>query len=100
MAEMLLLEFNAPGEDAAALYRKVSSVLGVDPSSGKGDWPAGMLTHIAGVSGGDTLVVAETWESKEAQEKAMTEQLLPAFGQVGAPQPSRVQWLTLEGQKR
>lgn len=61
--------------------------------------PAGLLTHVAGVSGDDALVVVETWESKEAQEKLLADQLGPALGEVGAPHPSRMQWFTLEGEK-
>lgn len=98
MAELLVLEFSTA--DAAAIYKKVSGILGVDPATGKGDWPEGLLTHVAGVSGTDALVVVETWESKEAQEKLLADRLGAALGQAGAPQPSRMQWFTLEGEKR
>lgn len=34
MAELLILEFTTA--DAAAVYKKVSGILGVDPATGKG----------------------------------------------------------------
>lgn len=49
MADVLLLEFTAP--EAVAIYRSVSRLLGVDPSTGSGDWPPPLVTHVAGESG-------------------------------------------------
>ena len=61
MPDVFVLEFNTP--EAVELYRKVSGILNVDPSTGSGDWPPPLLHHVAGASG-DKLVVVEVWESK------------------------------------
>ena len=90
MAELLILEFSTPS--AVDLYTKVNEHLGMDPATGQGDRPAGMIDHHAG-SEGDTLVVVESWESREAQEEFMRDRLMPAFGEAHAPQPTRVTWL-------
>lgn len=96
MAELLVLEFSAP--DAKELYYKVSRSMGIDASAGTGDWPAGILSHVGGESGGN-LVVVETWESKAAQEKFMADRLGPALQQAQVPEPKRVEWFTLLGKK-
>jgi hypothetical protein len=90
MAELLILEFTAPA--AVDLYNRVSELLGVDPATGQGDWPAGMIDHHA-AGEGDTLVVVESWQSREAQEEFMRDRLMPAFGEANVPQPTRVTWL-------
>jgi hypothetical protein len=90
MAEMLLFEFSAPS--AVELYNEVNNLIGVDPASGAGAWPSGMLSHHAGGEG-DTLIVVETWESRAAQEAFMRDRLMPAFGEANVPEPVRVTWL-------
>jgi hypothetical protein len=90
MAELLILEFSAPA--AVDLYNRVNELLGVDPATGQGEWPAGMIDH-HGAGEGDTLVVVESWETREAQEAFMRDRLMPAFGQANVPQPTRVTWL-------
>jgi hypothetical protein len=90
MAELLILEFSAPS--AVELYNKVNTLLGVDPATGSGDWPAGILSHHAGGEG-ESLIVVETWESRAAQEAFMRDRLMPAFGEANVPQPVRVTWL-------
>ncbi|HUZ83410.1 MAG TPA: hypothetical protein VMU66_01850 [Gaiellales bacterium] len=91
MSEVVVIEFSAP--DAGEIYAKVNRALGWDgPAPSAGDWPAGMISHVAGASG-DALVVVEAWESKAAQEQFMQSQLGPAFAKTGVPQPTRVEWL-------
>lgn len=68
MPDILVLEFDTP--KAVDLYRKVSGILNVDPSTGSGDWPPPLLHHVAGESG-NKLIVVEVWESKAAQEEFM-----------------------------
>jgi hypothetical protein len=97
MAEVLVLEFDAPNADAAELYQSVSRQLGVDPSTGSGDWPAPMSCHVAGVSGGK-LIVVEVWESRAVQEEFMHSRLGPVMQELNAPQPTRVEWLTHAGE--
>jgi hypothetical protein len=96
MAEAIILEFTS--SDAAALYNTINGILGLDPKTGKGDWPAGILSHAAGVQG-DAFVVFEVWESKAQQEEFMNSRLGPALGQAGAPAPNRVEWFSVIGQK-
>jgi hypothetical protein len=91
MTDLLIIEFSAP--EAADLYNRVNEILGVDPSTGSGDWPAGLLSHQAGADG-DTLVVVERWESRAAQAEFMRTRLEPAFAKVKVPPPARVTWLS------
>lgn len=95
MPEVLVLEFDAP--EAVELYRKVSGILKVDPSTGAGDWPPPLLHHIAGEAG-NKLVVVEVWESKAAQEEFLHRDLLPAFQQANVPPPSRAEWFNHAGE--
>jgi hypothetical protein len=94
MADLLIFEFSAP--DAVELYNQVNKLIGIDPSTNSGDWPAGMLTHQAGGEG-NGLVVVESWESREAQEEFMSARLGPALGQADVPPPTRVTWLPQVG---
>jgi hypothetical protein len=92
MAEALILEFDGVERRH---YDAVNRQLGIDPASGEGDWPPGMIFHSgAGKPGG--WVVFEVWESKDAQERFMQERLARALqeGGVTAP-PTRVEWLEL-----
>ena len=92
MAELIIIEV----ECDPALYAKVNGILGLDPNTGAGPWPKGLLTHVGG--GGDgTVVVVEAWESRAAQESWMASKLGPALGQAGVAQPKRMEWLNLLG---
>lgn len=93
MAELLVLEFAGV---SAEHYEAVNKILQIDSSTGQGDWPAGLRSHVAG-SRDDRLVVVEVWESQDAQETFMA-RLGPALGQAGVPQPVRMDWLALAGQ--
>ena len=94
MAELLVLEFETP--EAADIYRRVSGILGVDPSTGGGDWPAPLLSHVAGERDG-RLVVVEVWESEQVQHEFMASRLAPAFQEAQVPEPTRVQWFDHHG---
>jgi hypothetical protein len=92
MAEVILIEVDCD----PALYSRVNGSLGLDPNTGAGDWPKGLLTHVGG--GGDgTVVVVEVWESRADQESWMVSALGPALGQAGVAQPKRMEWLSLLG---
>jgi hypothetical protein len=93
MADVIILEFDDvdPG-----IYDKVNGILGLDPNGGGGDWPEGMISHV-GANNGNRLMVVEVWESQAAQEAFMAARLGPALGQGGAPQPSRIEWMTQRG---
>lgn len=95
MADVLVLEFATP--DAAELYRKVNGILGVDPSTGQGEWPAQMSSHVAGEAG-DKLIVVEVWESQGAQEEFMRSRLGPALQEADVAPPTRVEWFTQAGE--
>jgi hypothetical protein len=47
-------------------YKRVNGLLGIDMSSGSGEWPPGILSHAAGRSDDGALIVMEVWESREA----------------------------------
>jgi hypothetical protein len=96
MAEAIILEFKTP--ESQDMYKTVNGILGLDPATGKGDWPDGILSHTAGREG-DAFMVFEVWESKAHQEAFMNSRLGPALAQAGAPQPTRVEWFTVIGQK-
>jgi len=49
MADVPILECATPL--AGEIYRAVNSLIGVDPTDGSGDWPDGMISHVAGESG-------------------------------------------------
>ena len=92
MSEVLILEFAGVTADQ---YLAVNKVLGVDAATGGGDWPGPLESHTAAL--GDTsLVVVEVWESQGAQAEFMA-RLGPALAQVGLPEPTRMEWLSLLG---
>jgi hypothetical protein len=92
MAEGLILEFD--GVDRAH-YDAVNAQLGIDATTGEGDWPAGLLFHAGGAKAGG-WVVFEVWESREAQQRFMDERLARALQQGGvAAAPARAEWLEL-----
>lgn len=93
MSKILILEFAGVTADH---YQAVNKILEVDSSTGQGDWPAGLHSHVAGTRD-DRLVVVEVWESQDDQGAFMA-RLGPALGQAGVPQPSRMEWLALVGQ--
>ena len=93
MSEALILEFSGVGADA---YRQVNETLGIDPETGEGDWPEGMLAH-TGASSDAGLLVFELWDSQESQAAFMESRLGPALGGAGLPEPSRAEWLAVEG---
>ena len=43
MSEAHLLEFHGATTDQ---YNAVNALLGLDPNTGEGDWPAGLLHHV------------------------------------------------------
>jgi hypothetical protein len=77
MAELLVLEFDGVDETD---YANVSAQLGVDPQTGAGEWPAGLITHLAGMKDGGSAYVIEVWESQEAQAEFMQSRLGPCHG--------------------
>jgi hypothetical protein len=96
MSEAVILEFKGVTLDQ---YNAVNEILGIDVSgTGGGDWPPGLTSHTAGLTG-DNFVVFEVWESAKAQGQFMETRLGPALGKVGLPEPSRVEWFSVVGRK-
>jgi hypothetical protein len=94
MAEGFILEFEGAGREQ---YDAVNGLLGIDPASGDGDWPAGLMFHAGGSKPGG-FVVFEVWESRQAQERFMNDRLGQALREGGITSPpSRVEWLELAG---
>jgi len=89
----IVLEFTGVGE---AEYRAVNEKLGIDPDTGKGDWPKGLTSHTGGTTP-TGLCVVEVWESKADQEAFMGGRLGKALGEVGLPQPERVTEIDVVG---
>jgi hypothetical protein len=92
MPEVIVIEVDCD----PALYPKVNEILGLDVDTGGGDWPEGLLTHVGSGSSGKVVVV-EVWQSRADQEAWMSSKLGPALGQVGVPQPTRMEWFDLLG---
>jgi hypothetical protein len=91
MAVGLRLQFPGIGR---AEYEAVNAKLGIDPATGAGDWPAGLLSHAAGESGGG-LVVTEIWESREAQGRFMQGRLGRAVQESGITAVPEMEWIDL-----
>ncbi len=89
MAEGLVLKFKGVGEKE---YRAVNKALGIDPETGSGDWPAGMINHSAGASDDGGLVVCELWESRDAQGKFMQGRLAKAMQDAGFAVVPEITW--------
>lgn len=94
MPEALLFEFTGVSVDD---YSAVNAILGLDPATGEGDWPAGLISHTAATTTGGGFVVFEVWDSKVSQEAWFASRLAPALGQADVPEPARVEWLSVVG---
>jgi hypothetical protein len=94
MSEAIILEFTGVSADQ---YNAVNQILGLDPATGEGDWPAGLLSHTGATGDEGNIVVFEVWDSRESHGAFMASRLGPALGQAGLPEPKRVEWLSLLG---
>src|SRR4051794_15693100 len=94
MAELLMLEFDGIGEKE---YLAVNAELGIDAETGQGDWPAGLVTHLAGFADEGRGYVVEVWESQEDQEKFMPGRLGAAMAAGGISAAPKVTWTPLIG---
>lgn len=92
MSDALILEFTGGTADQ---YNAVNTILGIDPETGEGDWPAGLLSHTGATNAAGDLMVFEVWDSQASQEAFMSSRLGPALGQAGVPQPTRMEWLSI-----
>jgi hypothetical protein len=94
MSEAVVLEFKGVTADH---YNAVNKLLGLDPSTGNGDWPDGLLSHTGAEGAGDTFLVFEVWDSQASQGAFMGSRLGPALGQAGVSEPTRLEWLSVIG---
>lgn len=95
MSQALILEFTGA---AAADYKAVDAILGIDPETGEGDWPAGLLSHTGAAGDDGNLLVFEVWDSRESQGTFMASRLGPALDKAGLPEPTRAEWLSVLGE--
>jgi hypothetical protein len=94
MSEALFFEFTGVSADD---YQAVNAILGLDPVTGSGDWPAGLLSHTGAAGTGGSLMVFELWDSQESQGAFMASRLGPALAQAQLPEPTRLEWLSVLG---
>jgi hypothetical protein len=92
MPEAVILQFDGVGPSE---YNAVNDKLGIDMTSGKGDWPDGLLSHAAGVADSGSFVVTEVWESRQAQERCMESRLGSALAAGGVTVAPTVTWVPL-----
>ena len=93
MSAFLMLRFRGVGVQD---YHAVNERLGIDVATGSGDWPQGLVTHVAGIGDGGDLVVAEVWESRDAQMRFMQGRLGTALADAAVPEPAAAEWVDLE----
>ena len=94
MAELLMLEID--GVDDAD-YARVNAELGLDPDTGAGDWPPGLITHVAALSDSGRGYVIEVWESQQAQVDFMESRLGAAMAAGGVTAVPQVTWARVMG---
>lgn len=94
MAELLILEFDGVDETD---YANVNAQLGLDPTTGAGEWPAGLITHLAGMKEGGGACVIEVWESQQAQAEFAQSRLGAAMAAGGVTATPQVTWARLVG---
>jgi len=88
MAVGLILRF--PGKTRAD-YDAVNEKLDIDMESGT-NFPEGLLSHAAGEADG-ALVVAEVWESRDAQGRFIQTRLGPALQAAGVNGAPEITWI-------
>ena len=94
MAELLVLDFEGVDEPA---YTTINTELGIDPRTGAGDWPDGLVTHLAGVAANGHGYVVEVWESQQAQADFMESRLGAALAAGGITAKPQVTWARVMG---
>ena len=93
MAAALILEFEGVTQKE---YDAVNAALGIDPTTGEGNWPDGLISHSGGLNSEGHLVVMEVWDSPEHQARFMEGRLGEALGKGGVTSPpSSVTWIEL-----
>ena len=93
MAAEIILEFEGVTEKE---YDAVNKELGIEPKTGKGNWPDGLVAHSAGLSDTGRFVVIEVWDTPEHQAKFMEGRLGEALAKGGIEGPPvSITWIEL-----
>jgi hypothetical protein len=93
MAAAVILEFEGV---TTKEYDAVNTALGIDMSTGEGNWPDGLVSHSAGLNEAGHLTVMEVWDTPEHQGRFMEERLGEALVKGGVTEPpSSVTWIEL-----
>ena len=92
MPEALIFEFNGVSETE---YEAVNKQLGIDMPTGQGDWPAGLLSHAAGMADDGLFIVSEVWSSRTTQESFLASRLGAAFAAAGLTAAPTIRWVPL-----
>src|SRR3954467_8596266 len=79
MPEAVILEFTGIG---LTEYEAVNKELGIDMTTGVGDWANGLMMHCGGTADDGKFVVTEVWESRELQGAFLESRLGAALGAV------------------
>jgi len=95
-ARSIRLQRNPPvyGGRAPSPTKPGGRHLGIDPETGAGAWPSGLLSHAAGVADDGTFIVSEVWSSRQDQA-AWEQKLAPALASIGVTVVPRVRWVPL-----
>lgn len=93
MPAEVILEFEGVTQKE---YDAVNAELGIDMSTGKGNWPHGLVTHAAGLAEDGRFVVIEVWDTPKHQARFMEERLGAALAKGGITgPPSNITWIEL-----
>lgn len=84
MAVQVILEFEGVTTDE---YYAVNRELGINETTGEGDWPEGLITHAAGLDNDGDLVVVEVWDTAEHQRAFLESRLGAALVKGGITGP-------------
>ncbi len=84
-------------ESGSGQLRNISiSKVTSNPTTGEGDWPAGLVSHSGGVDESGHLVVMEVWDTPEHQARFMESRLGEALVKGGITEPpTSVTWIEL-----
>lgn len=94
MSQALFFEFKGV---TAHEYRAVNAILKLDPATGDGAWPIGLLSHTGAVGPDGDFILFEVWDSQDSQAAWMASRFGPALIAAGVPEPHRVEWLSVVG---
>jgi hypothetical protein len=92
MPEALILEFTSVDPSD---YAAVNAELGIDMTTGAGEWPRGLISHAAGLGDDGTFVVTEVWASRADQQAFLESRLGQALAAGGVTAMPSIRWIPL-----